>query len=61
MVMEYTEPKQAKSIEVNGQMMYVTGKVSGLMQMEQSFLEISEMIRAMDYVLINIRELGKLN
>ena len=35
MVMEFTEPKQGKNIVVNGKMMYVMVKESGLMQMEQ--------------------------
>jgi hypothetical protein len=30
MVMEFTRPKQAKNIVVNGKMMYATAKVSGL-------------------------------
>jgi len=49
MVTEFTEPNQVKNIVVNGKMMSVTARVNGLKQMEQSFLETSEMTDAMDY------------
>jgi len=55
MVTEFTEPKQVTNIVVNGKMMSVTEKASGLKQTAQSFLETSEMICAMDYALCNIR------
>lgn len=56
MVMEYSEQKQVKNIVANGKMMYVTAKVSGLMQMEEKYLEILEMINVKVYVLINLKE-----
>ena len=49
MVMEFTEPRQAKNIVVNGKMMSATEKASGPKQMGQSFLETSETICVMDY------------
>ena len=55
MVTEFTELNQAKNIVVNGKMMSVTEKASGLMKTKQSFLETSEMICAMDYALCNIK------
>jgi hypothetical protein len=35
MVMAFTQPNQEKNIVVNGKMMYVMAKVSGLNQMDQ--------------------------
>jgi len=55
MVMVFIEPNKAKNIEANGKMMSVTAKASGPMQTEQSFLETSEMICAMDCALCKIR------
>lgn len=52
---EFTEPNKAKNIVANGKMMSVTAKASGPKQMEQSFLETSEMICAMDYAQCKIK------
>lgn len=55
MVMEFTEQRQAKNIEVNGKMMFVTEKANGPKQMAQSFLEISETICVMGYAQYKIK------
>lgn len=55
MVMEFIGLRQAKNIVVNGKMMSVTEKASGLKQMALSFLETSEMICVMDYALYKIK------
>ena len=53
-VTEFKQPNQANNIMVNGKMMSVMVKEGWLKQMAQSFLEISEMICVMDYVLLEI-------
>jgi len=55
MVMEFTEPRQAKNIVVNGKMMSAKKKASGPKQMGQSFLETSETICVMDYARCKIK------
>ena len=55
MVTEFTEPKKAKNIVVNGKTMSVMAKANGPKVTVQLFLETSEMICAMDYALCNIK------
>ena len=61
MVTEYIDKNLAKNIVVNGKTMFVMAKVNGLMQMEESYLETSEMINVTVYVLISLLEAKKLN
>ena len=61
MVLEYSEKKQVKNIVANGKMMFVKAKINGLIQMEEKYLEILEMINVTAYVLINFKEKKKIN
>jgi hypothetical protein len=61
MVMEFTDKNLVKNIAVNGKTMFVMAKVNGLMQMEGSYLETSEMTNVTVYVLISLLEAMKLN
>ena len=61
MEMESTDKKQARNIAGNGSLMFVMEKVNGLMKMEESSLETSEMIHVTVYVLINLLQAKKVN
>jgi hypothetical protein len=61
MVMEFTDKNLVKNIAVNGKTMFVMAKVNGLIQMEGSYLETSEMTNVTVYVLISLLEAMKLN
>ena len=61
MAMESTDKKQARNIADNGSLMFVMEKVNGLMKMEESSLETSEMIHVTVYVLINLLQAKKVN
>ena len=61
MAMESTDKKQARNIAGNGSLMFVMEKVNGLMKMEESSLETSEMIHVTVYVLINLLQAKKIN
>jgi hypothetical protein len=61
MVTEFTDKNLVKNIAVNGKTMFVMVKVNGLMQMEGSYLETSEMTNVTVYVLISLLEAMKLN
>jgi hypothetical protein len=51
MVTEFTKPKQAKNIGVNGKMMTIMAKANGPKIIVELFLETSEMICELDYAL----------
>jgi len=61
MAMESTDKKQVRNIVGNGSLMFVMEKVNGLMKMEESSLETSEMIHVTVYVLINLLQAKKIN
>ena len=61
MAMESTDKKQVRNIAGNGSLMFVMEKVNGLMKMEESSLETSEMIHVTVYVLINLLQAKKIN
>ena len=61
MAMESTDKKQVKNIAGNGSLMFAMEKVNGLMKMEESSLETSEMIHVTVYVLINLLQAKKIN
>jgi hypothetical protein len=61
MVTEFTDKNLVKNIVVNGNKMFVTAKVNGLMQTEESYLETLEMINVTVYVLISLLKVMKLN
>lgn len=58
---EFTNKNLVKSIVANGKMMFVMGKVNGLMQMEESYLVTLEMINVTAYVLISLLRVMRLN